>query len=88
MKYTDTCKIHIEESISISGFNYLYIFGKHINGGFICLPGWNIACEASALPYSEDYNKDRLAKAGLPEKVASAIANRIGEYIDKEYSND
>ena len=87
MKYTDSCEIYIEESISIGGFSYLYIFGRHINGGFICLPGWNIACEASALQDNESFNLERLITAGLPKNVASAIAEHINKYIKKEFPN-
>lgn len=83
MNYKESCKVYIEESLSIGGFSYLYIFGKHINGGFICLPSWNIACEASALPYNEEYNRNRLISAGLPNNVASEIARKISKYVDE-----
>ena len=88
MIFTQSCKIYIEESISIGGFSYLYIFGRHINGGFICLPGWGITCEASALPNNESYNRDRLTVAGLPENVSSVIAVHIGKVVKKEYQNE
>ena len=79
--YSKNCEIYFEHSLDISGFSYLVIFGHHINGGFIALPGWNITCEASAFADNNGYNAQRLATAGLPENVAEFIAEDIDTWI-------
>lgn len=33
------CGVFFEEEVNIKGRLYEFIFGYHINGGFICLPG-------------------------------------------------
>ena len=84
--YTKNCEIFFEQSLDINGFSYLVIFGHHINGGFIAIPGWNIACEASGFSGNENYNIQKLADAGLPVNVAEVIAEKIDEWL-KSHTN-
>lgn len=79
--WTPTVKICFEHSISVNGSEYLVIFGRHINGGFISIPNWNICCEASDILPTAGYNAERLVQAGMDEETAVAIAN----YVDDEY---
>lgn len=34
-----------EFSVTIGGFSYLVIFGKHINGYYCCVPNFGWGCE-------------------------------------------
>ena len=82
--YTDSCHIYFERTINVSGYSYLVIFGTHINGGFICIPNWKISCEASNLPYSKDYNMQRLITAGISEHFLEEEVNnesKKGSYL-------
>lgn len=79
--FTTDVKIYFEHNIAIGGYTYLVIFGKHINGGFICVPNWKWGCEASDYNNSVGYNKEKLIEAGAGEEVAEAIAKYIDEWI-------
>lgn len=79
--YTKHCEVYFERSLDIKGFSYLVIFGHHINGGFLALPGWNIACEATDRPGNVHYNVQKLTSAGLPAGVAWEIANVTEEWL-------
>ena len=68
-----------EISMNYDGWNYLVIFGHHINGGFIAIVNHGICCEASS-PDSIDYNMERLARAGMTKKHAREIATAIAAY--------
>ncbi|MBQ8086220.1 MAG: hypothetical protein IJ232_08970 [Lachnospiraceae bacterium] len=72
--FTDSVEIFLEHSISYNGFSYTFIYGKHINGGFIAIPYWKICCEASSFATDTGYNADKLAQAGLDRGAARAIA--------------
>lgn len=75
--FTGSMEVLFEHDIAFDGFSYLVIFGKHINGGFIAIPNWNICCEASALPDNAAYNTEKLVRAGMKKKTARAIADYI-----------
>lgn len=36
-----------EESISCHGLNFLCIYGRHINGGYVAIVNWGVAAELS-----------------------------------------
>lgn len=79
--FTNECKILFEHSIAINGCSYLVIFGKHINGGFICVPNWGWGCEATTNSYSVEYNTEKLMKCGAPKDVAREIALYIENQV-------
>ena len=47
-----------EISVDIGDFNYLVIYGQHINGWFISILNWNVCTEA-AQPECIVYNAER-----------------------------
>lgn len=65
-----------EFSLDIEGLSYLVIYGKHINGYYICVPNWGWGCEASG-PDSVGYNEEKLRETRCPEKIALEIAKAI-----------
>lgn len=69
-------KIRIEES------KVLVIFGRHINGYYIALPGLYICCEATD-PDCVEKNKTYLSQAGLRSDYALIICEGIKEYWEK-----
>lgn len=73
-----------EASIDLNGSNYLVIYGKHINGYFICIPNWGISCEA-AEPSDVFYNARNLCKNGISivESEAKALAQAIKQISEK-----
>jgi hypothetical protein len=81
--FTSDTKVYFEHNIAIGGYTYLVIFGRHINGGFICVPNWKWGCEASDLQYSSGYNKEKLMAAGANEEVAEQIARYIEEWLEE-----
>lgn len=73
-----------EFPLDYEGFSYLVIFGKHINGWFICLPRNNVSCEA-ADPLDIPYNQSKLIENGkLDEDFALLVANMIKELWYRE----
>ena len=54
----EVCNVH-EISVDIGGFNYLVIYGHHINGWFISILNWNVCTEA-AQPEDIGYNSERI----------------------------
>ncbi len=76
--YTDKAKIIFERDIQFNGCSYLVIYGRHVNGGFIAIPNWNICTEAG----DSDgilYNAEKLTLAGMEPSAALTLA----EYISK-----
>lgn len=79
--FTKNVKVCFEHSLTVNGYNYLLIFGKHINGGFIAVPNWNICTEASYYKGDIYENTERLIKQGLEQTTARAIAEHIDSYL-------
>lgn len=79
--FTNNCKIYFETSLDVAGYSYLVIFGHHINGGFICIPNWQVSCEASDHLHDKEYNTSRLMSAGVVLPVAEAIAEYIEGFL-------
>lgn len=74
-----------EFSIDIGDFNYLVIYGWHINGYFCAVPNWNWCCEMSN-PEEVEYNKRNLfIDCGAKTDVATAIAEAIREVCSSEH---
>lgn len=69
-------KTAFEISVDVNGHNYLVIYGKHVNGGFCCIPNWCVACEMGE-PSDIVYNTEALVKRRVSKKSAKAIASAI-----------
>lgn len=69
-----------EASIDANGYNYLVIYGKHINGYFCCIPNWQISCEM-AEPGDTYYNANKLIGAGINDSAAKALAKDIRDIM-------
>ena len=80
MEYVISGNYHAEAlfeiTVDVNGHSYLVIYGKHINGGFCCIPNWNVACEMSD-PSDTFYNAEALQRCKIPKNYAKAIANAI-----------
>lgn len=71
---------HMEEiSVDWNGYNFLVIYGKHINGWFIAIPNWN-ACTEAGCPEDDFYNTEKLSRVIDIENAPSVIARAIREY--------
>lgn len=70
-----------EVSIDCDDYNFLVIYGKHINGWFIAIPNWGVCVEASD-PTDVFYNTEQLGrKLGvLGQDRAPALAKAIKEH--------
>ena len=79
--WSDKTVILFEHEIEFNGCSFLVIFGKHVNGGFICIPNWQISCEASA-DGNVLYNTEKLHSSGLDEDSSLIIAKYIKDLID------
>lgn len=71
-----------ELSLDFDGFNYLIIYGKHVNGGFIAIPNIGLCAEASGDPGDTFYNSEKLQIAGLPKDHADTIAHAIKVFAE------
>ena len=76
--YTASVSARFEISAEIDGSKYLIIYGNHINGGFCCIPDWNIACEMGN-PGDTFYNTEKLRQCKVPKARAKGIAEVIRE---------
>lgn len=50
-----------EISVDWNGYNFLIIYGHHINGWFIAIPNWKVCVEASS-PTDTFYNSEKICK--------------------------
>ena len=74
-----------EFSIDIGDFNYLVIYGWHINGYFCAIPTRNRICEIGN-PDEVEYNKRNIfMECGVNPDVATAIAEAIREVCSGEH---
>lgn len=78
-------KVLFEISVDADGNNFLVIYGKHINGGFCCIPNWGIGCEMGE-PSDTFYNYESLHRHGLSELQAKAVSYAIAQ-MGKEQGN-
>lgn len=80
-KYNSSYKVSGTHEISIdhNGFNYLVIYGRHINGGFIAVPNWGISSEAGS-PEDIFYNTEKLSERFDDPETAKAIAEAVCEH--------
>lgn len=68
-----------EFSVDWNGFNFLVIYGKHINGWFIAIPNWKISAEACE-PSDACYNTDKLSTVFGNAEKGKAIAEAVKEH--------
>lgn len=68
-----------EVSVAVGDYSYLVIFGKHVNGGFCCIPNFNAGCELSSHDRFSDigYNAEKIGKALKNKTVGRCIAEAI-----------
>lgn len=85
--HTKECYIYFEHSIPINGCEYFLIFGHHTNGGFICIPNWNICCEASDSIGSVGYNASKLLIAGISQGFNKEIVTKLALHIEEFLEN-
>ena len=71
-------KALFEADVSVNGYSYLVIYGKHINGYYCCIPNWQVGCEM-AEPSDTFYNTERLQGAGIHGDTARELAKAIRE---------
>lgn len=63
-KFKGTCNVTSKElRIDLNGLSFLTICGKHINGGYACIPYWGFAFELSDSEFDVKYNADKISKA-------------------------
>lgn len=86
MEYKIVCeykaRVEFEISVDIGGYNYIVIYGKHINGYYCSVPGWKWGCEM-AEPNDVVYNAEKLQECGADPEVAKAIAESIKARSEK-----
>lgn len=80
--FADACKIFFATNIESDGMAYYTIFGKHINGGFIALPGIGISAEQS-LNNDRAYNIGKLTAAGMKDQAAADIVDYCRNWIEQ-----
>ena len=68
-----------EISVDWNGFNFLVIYGKHVNGWFIAIPNWKICIEATE-PDDYWYNVDKLSDAFNNADMGKAVSMAIKEH--------
>lgn len=68
-----------EASVDWNGYNFLVIYGKHINGWFIAIPNWNVCTEAGQ-PSDDFYNTEKLSRVIDIENAPSVIAKAVREH--------
>lgn len=68
-----------EISVDWNGYNFLIIYGHHINGWFIAIPNWQVCTEAGH-PIDNFYNTEKLSKVINIKNAPSSIAKAIREH--------
>lgn len=81
--FTDGTRVLFEHDVQFNGCSYLIVFGRHINGGFVAIPNWNISAELSA-DGSVLYNTEKLEESGLDPATALTIAQHIKDTLESE----
>lgn len=79
-----------EISIAVNDMSYLTIYGRHINGWYLCMPGRNVSCELGNPAESSNWNLNSLVNAfqavGYELELAGDIAAEILKAI-YDYEN-
>lgn len=67
-----------EAKFNLNGNSYHLIFGRQINGWFLCIPNHRIGVEL-AHPSDQFWNTESLESAGMAANEASIIAYALKE---------
>jgi len=68
-----------EVNVDFDGYSYHLIFGRQINGHFLCVPDWHIGAEISASYEDILWNSESLRKSGASDSVALMLAQCLYE---------
>lgn len=71
-----TVQAYFETEVNYGGQSFTAIYGEHINGGWCCVPNWNVGCEMGSTG-DISFNAAALEHAGLKPGAAKAIADKI-----------
>lgn len=84
----NTCEVSKAHEISVdwNGYNFLIIYGKHINGWFIAIPNWQMCTEAGQ-PSDDFYNTEKLSRVIDIENAPSIIAKAVREDWENKYAD-
>lgn len=74
--------VELEISVDANGYNFLVLYGKHINGGWCAIPNHGVACEMGDAN-DTFYNAEALIHCGMSVRCARAIAAAIAETAAK-----
>lgn len=67
-----------EIALEWNGNSYLIIYGKHVNGGFFCIPNQN--CGGELAGFSDTFwNSESISSALGDDMAGSVIAEAIAE---------
>ncbi len=77
--FASACKVFYAGNVEHNGYSHYVIYGKHINGGFVALPGLGISAEQS-LHNDRGYNVGKLKAAGMDEGTAEAIVDFCADW--------
>lgn len=77
-----------EISIEYAGFSFLTIYGRHINGWFLCIPSRHVSCELANPAEGSEWNLSHLTEAFVKtgrnleaaKEQAKAILSVIYDY--------
>ena len=67
-----------EADLNTNGNSYHLIFGRQINGWFLCIPNHQIGIEL-AHPSDQFWNRESLEHAGVSKYEAKAISRTLKE---------
>lgn len=67
--------------VEYDGNFYSVIIGEYVNGGFCCIPNWNVGCELANLS-DVFWNKESIGRVLKSKKAAGVIATAIKEYME------
>jgi len=84
-KIMDTyeAEVFFEIAVEADNYNFLVLYGQHINGGWCCIPNWGIGCEMGS-PSDTFHNTKKLLQLGLSETAAKGIAAAIRQRYLKD----
>lgn len=69
-----------EASLYLNGNSYHLIFGRQINGWFLCIPNRHIGTEL-AHPSDTFWNQKSLESSGMSAREASSIATALKDLM-------
>jgi len=66
-----------EISVDYNGFSYVVIYGEHVNGGFFCIPNFQVGGELSSETTDVLWNSESIGRALEDMEAGKAIARAI-----------